>query len=123
MNLSIVLLRWVIRLAGLAGLVLGIVIWSGSGYRYLQSHIWLGFIVTFSLLLLVLFALLSRVRPALPLLGLAWAVLLPVIGIAQLRIVLGPNHWTVRVLHLILGIGAIGFGEVLAKRALLRNRP
>jgi uncharacterized membrane protein YczE len=91
-------------------------LWSGRGYEYLRLHMWLGFIITFALLLLVILALLARVRPAMPLVTFVWAVLLPVIGIAQLRIVPGPNHWTIRVIHLILGVGAIGLGEVLSKR-------
>jgi hypothetical protein len=63
------------------------------------------------------------VSPALSLISLVWAVLLPVIGIAQLRVMPGANHWIIRVIHLILGLGAIGLGEALCKRALQKGRP
>ena len=116
-------LVWILRLTFLASLALGIGLWMGHGYAFLQVHMWLGFIVTFALLLIVLLSFLARVRPALPLISLLWAIALPFIGIAQLRMMPGPNHWVVRVVHLLLGLGAIGLGEALAKRAAQgRNR-
>ena len=115
-------LRWIIRLVGLAALVLGIVLWTGNGYAYLRLHMWLGFVITFVLLLLVVISLVSRIGPVLPLLALVWAVVLPVVGIAQLRIVLGPNHWVIQVVHLILGLGAIGFAETLGARSLRQRQ-
>ena len=118
MNTSITVLRWIVRLVFIVSLILGIMLWTGNGYAYLKLHMWLGFIVTFALLLLAIMGFVARIRPVLPLVALLWAVLLPVLGIAQLRIVLGPNHWTIQVLHLILGIGAVGLAEVLGKRSL-----
>ena len=119
MTASINILRWILRITFLLALLLGCALWIGRGYAYLQLHMWLGFIITFDLLMLAFLALLSRVRPALPLIGIAWAILLPVLGIAQLHLLPGPNHWLISVIHLILGLGAIGLGEALAKRTLL----
>jgi hypothetical protein len=120
MALSTVILRWVIRLAFLAGLLLGIVLWLGHGYSLLRLHMWLGFIVAFALLGIVILNLLARVKPALPVISLLWAVALPVIGIAQLHMMPGADHWIIQVIHLVLGLGAIGLGEALGKRTLLR---
>ena len=122
MILSITVLRWILRLVFLVSLILGVVLWSGRGYEYLRLHMWLGFIITFALLALVIISLLARARPALASVTLLWAVALPALGIAQLRIMPGPNHWIIRVVHLLLGIGAIGLGEVLAKRSLQQQR-
>jgi Mg/Co/Ni transporter MgtE len=119
---STVILRWAIRLAFLAGLLLGIVLWLGQGYSLLHLHMWLGFIVAFALLVIVILSLLARVKPVLPIIGLLWAVALPVIGIAQLHMMPGGDHWVIQVIHLILGLGAIGLGEALSKRTLLRLR-
>jgi hypothetical protein len=119
MALSIVILRWVIRLAFLAGLLLGIVLWLGHGYSLLRLHMWIGFIVAFALLAIVIVSLLARVKPVLPVIALLWAIALPVIGIAQLHVMPGSGHWVIQVIHLILGLGAIGLGEALAKRTLL----
>ena len=122
MNRLVVVLEWLLRVAGLVALVLGIALWTGHGYEYLKLHMWLGFIVTFDLLLLAIAAMLARVPPVLPLVSILWAAALPVLGIAQMRIVPGSNHWLVQVIHLILGLGAIGLGESLSKRAKLRLR-
>ncbi|MDQ2710838.1 MAG: hypothetical protein M3Y24_01160 [Acidobacteriota bacterium] len=118
MNTSVTVLRWIIRLLFVVSLILGIMLWTGNGYTYLKLHMWLGFIISFALLLLAIIGFVARIRPVLPLVTLIWAVLLPVLGIAQLRIVPGPNHWTIQVLHVIIGIGAIGLAEVLGKRSL-----
>ncbi len=115
-------LRWIVRLGFLLALILGIALWTGHGYDYLRLHMWIGFIITFALLALLIAGLLVRTSLALPIVSFLWAVALPAIGIAQLRIVPGPNHWVIRVIHLILGIGAIGLAEVLAKKILLRHR-
>ena len=122
MNSSITPLRWIVRLIGFAALVLGIMLWTGNGAAYVKLHMWLGFIVTFALLLLIVISLLSRIGPMLPLLALVWAIVLPVLGIAQLRVVLGPNHWIIQVVHLVLGLGAIGLAETLGARSLRRRQ-
>jgi hypothetical protein len=119
MTLSITLLRWVLRIGFLIAIALGLALWSGRGYAYVQPHMWIGFILTFDLLFLVILSLLARVRLALPLFTLVWAIALPVLGIAQTRIMAGASHWLIQVVHLILGLGAIGLGEALCKRTLL----
>ena len=114
-------LRWIVRLVFLLSLALGIALWTGRGYAYLRLHMWLGFIVTFALLALVIVSLLSRIKPVLPLIALLWAVALPALGIAQLHLMPGPNHWLIQTVHLILGIGAVGLSEVLAKRSMFAS--
>jgi hypothetical protein len=121
MPLTIIILRWILRIAFLISFALGCALWAGRGYAYLQFHMWLGFIITFTLLAIVILSLIARVKPALPLIALLWAVTLPVFGIPQLKMMPGPNHWIVRVGHLILGLGAIGLGESLCKRVRLRS--
>ena len=117
MTQAVLILRWILRLTFLAALIFGLVLWTGHGYRYLSTHMWLGFIITFDLLILVVLGFLARVKPVLPLIAVVWAILLPFIGIAQLRVLPGANHWFIQVLHLILGLGAVGLGEVLGARA------
>jgi hypothetical protein len=121
MPLTIVILRWILRIAFLISFVLGCSLWAGRGYAYLQLHMWLGFIITFALLAMVILSLIARLKPALPLIALVWTIALPLFGIAQLRLIPGPNHWIVRVVHLILGLGAIGLGEALCKRVRLQS--
>ncbi len=121
MNLATKLLVWILRIAFLVALGLGLALWTRHGYAYLRLHMWLGFVVTFALLLLVILSFLSRVNPALPFVAILWAVTLPAIGIAQPHMLPGQNHWLIQTIHLVLGLGAITLGEMLGKRTLLRN--
>ncbi|HEY7212830.1 MAG TPA: hypothetical protein VH477_21305 [Bryobacteraceae bacterium] len=113
-------LLWILRIAFLAALALGLALWTGHGYQYLKFHMWIGFAMTFDLLLLAVAGFLARVPPVLPLITVLWAAAMPFVGIWQMRAVPGSNHWIVQVLHLILGLGAIGLGEALSKRVLRR---
>ena len=122
MTTSIKILVAILRIVFLLSIILGLALWTGHGYAYLQLHMWLGFVITFDLLILSLLGLLSRVSAALPIIAIVWAVLLPVIGISQLHLMPGPSHWVIRVVHLILGLGAIGLGEALAKRTLAARK-
>lgn len=103
-------LRWVARLDGLAGLILGILLWTGSA-GYLRIHILTGFVMTITLLLVGLMGFFARLKPALPLIAIAWAILLPYIGFAQLRLFPGASHVVIQLIHLLIGICAIGVVE------------
>jgi hypothetical protein len=115
-------LAWLLRICWLISLALGLALWFGHGYQFLKLHMWVGFVITFDLLLLAIAGLLARLPPVLPLLTILWAIGLPVIGIGQLRAMPGANHWIIQVIHLLFGLGAVGLGEVLSKRAQLRSR-
>jgi len=118
----VLILRLLLRIAFVLALALGIALWTGHGYEYLRVHMWLGFIITFDLLLLAIAGLLARVNPLLSLVTIVVAAALPVFGIAQMRIVPGSNHWIVEVIHLVIGLAAVALGEALCKRSLLRLR-
>ena len=117
MNSVINALVWILRLVFLINLIQGLVLWSGHGYAYLSLHMCLGFLITFALLGLAIIGFVNRAGAALSLVSLVWAVLLPFIGIAQLRLLPGPNHWIIRVVSLRIGLGGMGRGESLAKRS------
>ena len=106
-------LRWVARVDGLVALVLGIVLWTGSAAQ-LKLHIATGFVMTLTLLLLGLMGFFARIKPVMPIVAIAWAVLLPYIGFAQLKLFPGSNHVVIQVVHLLIGVCAIGIAEAVA---------
>lgn len=55
-------------------------------------------------------------RPGLILLTVVWGLVLPVFGMTQTRILPGSGHWVIRVLHLLVGLGALRLAEALATR-------
>jgi hypothetical protein len=108
-------LRWVARLDGIGALILGIILWTGS-FGVLKIHILTGFIMSLTMLLIGIVGFLSRVKPALPIIAILWALLLPYVGFAQLRTLPGTHRLIIQVIHLLIGICAIGIAEALAAK-------
>jgi hypothetical protein len=46
-----------------------------------------------------------------------WGLLVVVLGLTQGRLLTGDVHWVIQVLHLLVGLGAIGQAEGLGRRA------
>lgn len=121
MNLATTILRWVVRLTGLLQLVLGLAFWSGNLLQLLNFHMLDGFIFTLAFLAIVVLAAFARVGLGPVLVGLVWVVVVPVLGVTQVQILPGDLHWIVRVVHLLVGVGAIAFADRLAGAILARR--
>jgi hypothetical protein len=120
-NLATTILRWVVRITGLLQLVLGLAFWSGNLLQYVQFHMLDGFVFTLAFLAVVVLAAFARVGLGLVLVGIVWVVVVPVLGMTQTQILPGDFHWIVRVVHLLVGLGAIGFADRLAGAVLARR--
>ena len=123
MRIATIVLRWVARLTGLLQLVVGLAFWSGNLLQLVQFHQLAGFLFTLAFLAIVVLAAVARVGLGPVLLGLVWVVVVPVLGVTQTTILNGPGdpHWVVRVVHLLVGVGAIGFADRLAGAILARR--
>lgn len=121
MSLATSVLRWVVRLTGLLQLAIGLALWSGNLLQYLQFHLLDGYIFTLAFLAIVGLAAFARVGMGLVLVGLVWVVVVPVLGMTQTQILPGDFHWIVRVVHLLVGVGAMGFADRLAGAVLARR--
>jgi hypothetical protein len=118
MRLTTLITIWVVRVAGIIQLVLGTLFWTGRAYQYLGLHISGGFLVVLGLWTLALLALSNRAGRGLAIFALLWGLALPAFGMQQARILVGSLHWIIRVIHLIMGMAAIGTAERLAKAIL-----
>jgi hypothetical protein len=47
-----------------------------------------------------------------------WGLVLPAVGFSQKNILPGGAHWVVQLVHLLLGLAALGLAQVLAGRVL-----
>lgn len=105
------------RVAGTLAIILGAAYWSGLGVP-LHIHMALGLLVVFGLWGLAIQA--RRITLGLTLAGLIWGILVPVIGLAQLFVPvylqMEEAQTVLRVVHLLFGLGTIGFAEMLAGR-------
>ena len=106
----------VLRIAGVLALTLGILQWIQVIGRLRDIHMLLGIIAV--LALWVLGALITSTRGGTGLGIAAFVVGLIVIGFGwqQQFILIGNLHWIIQVVHLLLGLLAIGMGEMIAAR-------
>jgi len=105
------LLQWIIRLAGIAALILGAAYWFGTSFAPIDVHMTLGGLVALSLAILGIWASFARIRLPAALAAIIWAAAIVYVGTLE---GLRTGNRFVQIVHPILGIGAIGLGEMLA---------
>ena len=108
------LLAWFTRITGLIALILGFFLWQGRFPGTLRLHMTLGALVAAYLVMISLAAGFARVRPPMALVGLLWAAATVYVGMKQNIMMPGSSHWVIEVVHVLLGVGAIGLVEMLA---------
>jgi hypothetical protein len=105
-----------IRASGVLLILLGLAIWTGRADQVTPVHELLGFVLVLALWTLSFFAARAGVPMRWVVLAVAWGLAAPIIGLTQQNLVTGDWHWTIQVLHLLIGVGAIGQGENLVVR-------
>jgi hypothetical protein len=105
--------HWTLRASGGLLLLLGLIIWTGKGDQLIPVHDVLGFVLVLSLWTIAAIASRSGVPIGLVTLAVAWGLIAPILGLTQDKLVTGDWHWTIQVLHLVIGVGALGLGERL----------
>ena len=117
MSQALSLIRIAMRISILILLVLGLLFWTGRALQLVPLHMAFGLVLVLGLWSLAALAAMRDVPLSLvagaALLGLAVLAL----GMTQTRILPGSGHWIIQVLHLLLGMAAMGLGERLARRA------
>lgn len=109
---------WIVRVAGTLQLVLGALFWTGHAYSFLPLHIVSGVVIVLTLWTVAVLALVARTRRGLALFGLLWGLALPAFGMQQAAILVGPMHWIIRVLHLLMGLAAMALAGMLGQAIL-----
>jgi uncharacterized membrane protein len=105
-----------VRLCFVVLIVLGVLFWTGRADSLIPLHQLLGFILVLGLWTLAVLAARSQVPVALVVIAILWGFLLPIFGLTQTRIAPGSFHWVVQILHLLVGLAAVGQAENLARR-------
>ena len=65
--------RMTVRVVGLAVLILGLVVWTGSAAGLVPVHMLLGIVLVLALWGVAVLALQAGARPALPAIAIAWS--------------------------------------------------
>jgi hypothetical protein len=113
---TVTIARGLVRAAFVVQIVLGVIFWTGNALGLKNLHMLIGFILVLALETIVLAAARRGVEVGLVILAAVWGVVTVLLGLTQESILVGSAHWVIRVLHLLVGIGAIGLSEALAGR-------
>jgi hypothetical protein len=105
-----------VRLAGLTLLVLGIIIWTGHGASLIETHALLGVVFVLSLWTVAIIGLASHIGYVLPARLIIWGIVIGWFGMSQHTLLRGSLHWTIQLLHVAVGLIAIGLAEVVSAR-------
>jgi hypothetical protein len=109
-------LRVIIRASFLVQLALGLLFWTGRATELIPLHRLNGFVLVIAVWALAYIAARAGVNPQLVAAAVLWGLVAPVLGLTQERILPGSFHWTVQILHLLVGFSLIGLAENLGRR-------
>jgi len=109
-------IQMLVRATFVVQLVLGVLFWTGNALDLVPLHQTIGFLLVFGLWAQAALAARAGVQPALVALAAVWGLVVPVLGLTQTRLLVGSAHWLIEVLHLLVGVAAVGMAEGLAAR-------
>ena len=113
----------VLRVAWILTIILGIVFWIGNTDTLIPIHMLLGIIVVISLWVIGLAqGFIKGGNFVLALATFLLGLIIAIVGLNQANWLTGSNHWIIQVIHLLLGIAAIGLAEMIAARTKRRLR-
>jgi hypothetical protein len=110
--------KWVLRVSAILALILGIIIWANDSLAnsLVNIHMPLGILVTLSLWVLgFMFGTAKGGKWGLASVAIVWGLLVLVVGASQIGMQPGPSL-LIKIIHLLLGLIAIGIGEMVAGR-------
>jgi hypothetical protein len=108
--------RWVLRVAVVLALILGVLTWFSID-AVVGVHMILGIIVTLSLWVLGVTAFTIKGGVPLGIVAIVWGIIVVALGLTQQGILPDPSvHWIIQVIHLLVGLSAAGIGEAIGGR-------
>ena len=107
----------VLRVCGILAVILGLLFWTGNGLSLLPVHMLLGLLVVLALWVI---GIGQAVAPggswSLAVTALVLGALVIAVGMRQSSLLVGQFHWVIQVIHLLLGVLAVGIGQIGAAR-------
>jgi hypothetical protein len=104
---------WVVRVTGLVQVVLGLLIWAGVADAIVPVHMLIGIVLVVALWTTAVLGLQAGSKPVLAGIAIAWGLLTIAFGLTQEQILPDDMHVVVEVGHLVVGLVAMGLGEML----------
>jgi hypothetical protein len=116
MKIATRLIQSGIRVLGLFLLVLGFMFWSGRSFEMVPVHMRFGEVLVSLLWILAAIGLRAGLKPALVLGAMLYGVIVLAFAFRMGTFLPGRAHEAIRVLHFLLGVGAIGLAESIGVR-------
>lgn len=116
MKYIVLVARLLLSLFGITLVVLGILFWMGHALSLLPVHMSIGGLFVICLWVLAAVGFATPKARGLALVVLLWSLVVPALGVMQLSLLPGSDHWVVQATHLLVGIIAMGLGHSLARR-------
>ena len=120
MRITTTVARWVVGVTGVTQVAVGLLFWAGRAYAFVPFHMAVGLAFVLAVWTLAALAALAGVRRGLVAIGALWGIVVLALGMTQGRLLPGPAHWVVKLLHLLVGIAAMALAARLT--AEIRQR-
>src|SRR5216683_8111771 len=116
MQVVLTVAQWVVRIAGVLLLILGLLIWTEGMAGLIAPHMLLGLLLFVGLLVMAGLSPQAGVPVGLAAGVAVVAIVMLALGLTQASLLPGPNHWIIQILHLLVGMAAVGIGEAVGGR-------
>src|SRR5207249_4047957 len=113
-------LQLLIRILAVVQVTLGILFWTGNAFTFIPLHMLSGLLLVLAIWLQAGLALRFSGSLGLAVLAFGWGAVVVALGMTQDSLLPGDLHWLIKVLHLLVGLGAVGLAEALAHQSLDR---
>jgi hypothetical protein len=123
MRSTITAIQMAIRAAFVVQLALGLAFWTGNLLGLVDLHQLIGILIVLGLWTQAALAARAGVGAGMVAGAVVLGVTVIVVGLTQRELLPGSAHWVIQVVHLLLGLGAVGLAENLAVRAKARLAP
>jgi hypothetical protein len=114
MRTATTVIQMLIRLAGLIMIALGLLFWTGNALALIPVHMLLGIVLVILLWVQAGLAARSGVGLGMVALAFVWGLVVVALGMTQSQLLPGDFHWVIKLLHLLVGIAALGLADRLA---------
>ncbi|HKD76605.1 MAG TPA: hypothetical protein VKB76_13965 [Ktedonobacterales bacterium] len=109
------IISWIARVAFMATMVLGLLFWIIQ-LNLISLHMLFGITGVLALLVLSVVAIFTKGIRSLGTVSAGYAILVPIFGLTQSTLLIGNLHWLIQTAHLLVGIGAMGWAQVIDRR-------
>jgi hypothetical protein len=116
MRLTLTIAQMLVRITGVVQLILGLLIWTENAFNLIGIHMLIGLVLVLSLLVLAAVSTQEGVPIGLAAGVAVLALVALVLGMTQTSLLPGSSHWVIQVIHLLIGLAAVGSGEAIGGR-------